>query len=216
MGRRLEYEVKTSVRLNMSNPKHVKINDVIQNLDPKIFKSKNQFIIDAIQFYIDNYGKETFVIKKKEKERAEYIRSEDIDDIKEEVIEVATNEAKKEVIKLLGGVISGMNVGQPVIMQAANSEAQEPTEDVMDDADVEDLQWDGCRKETDYYEKSYGSRRNSGFRDTQVDIKDNSWSFEAGLRTCQNNSSSIRYGFIRKNGHILRGGEHICRQRVYS
>lgn len=127
MGRRLEYEVKTSVRLNMSNPQHVKINDVIQNLDPKIFKSKNQFIIDAIQFYIDNYGKETFVIKKKEKERAEYIRSEDIDDIKEEVIEAATNEARKEVIKLLGGVISGMNVGQPVIMQAANSEAQEPT-----------------------------------------------------------------------------------------
>ena len=41
MGRRLEYEVKTSVRLNMSNPQHVKINDVIQNLDPKIFKSKN-------------------------------------------------------------------------------------------------------------------------------------------------------------------------------
>ena len=96
MGRRLEYEVKTSVRLNMSNPQHVKINDVIQNLDPKIFKSKNQFIIDAIQFYIDNYGKETFVIKKKENERAEYIRSEDIDDIKEEVIEAATNEARKE------------------------------------------------------------------------------------------------------------------------
>ena len=77
---------------------------------------------------------------------------------------------------------------------------------------LQDLQWDGCRKETDYYEKSYGSRRNSNFRDTQVDIKDNSWSFEAGLRTCQNNSSSIRYGgkdisFIRKNGNILRGGE---------
>lgn len=93
----------------------------------------------AIQFYIDNYGKETFVIKKKEKERAEYIRSEDIDDIKDEVIEAATNEARKEVIRLLGGVISGMNVGQPVIMQAANSEAQEPTEDVMDDADVAGL-----------------------------------------------------------------------------
>ena len=35
--------------------------------------------------------------------------------IKEEVIEAATNEARKEVMKLLGGVISGMNVGQPVI-----------------------------------------------------------------------------------------------------
>ena len=79
---------------------------------------------------------------------------------------------------------------------------------------LQDLQWDGCRKETDYYEKSYGSRRNSDFRDTQVDIEDISWSVEAGLRTCQDNSSSIRYGgkdisFIRKNGHILRGGEHM-------
>ena len=56
-----------------------------------------------------------------------------------ELIQAAINEARKEVIRLLGGVISGMNVGQPVIMQAANSEAQEPTEDVMDDADVAGL-----------------------------------------------------------------------------
>ena len=94
---------------------------------------------EGAEMYHMSVSKETFVIKKKEKERAEYIRSEDIEDIKEEVIEAATNEARKEVIKLLGGVISGMNVGQPVIMQAANSEAQEPAEDVMDDADVAGL-----------------------------------------------------------------------------
>ena len=139
MAKQFDYEVKTTIRLNMHNPDHVLINNVIQNLDPKIFKSKNQFILDACKFYIDNYGSETFIAKKKDNERAEYIRSEDIDDIKEEVIEAATNEARKEVIKLLGGVISGMNVGQPVIMQAANSEAQESTEDVMDDADVAGL-----------------------------------------------------------------------------
>ena len=139
MAKQFDYEVKTTIRLNMHNPDHVLINNVIQNLDPKIFKSKNQFILDACKFYIDNYGSETFIAKKKDNERAEYIRSEDIEDIKEEVIEAATNEARKEVIKLLGGVISGMNVGQPVIMQAANSEAQEPTEDVMDDADVAGL-----------------------------------------------------------------------------
>ena len=139
MAKQFDYEVKTTIRLNMHNPDHVLINNVIQNLDPKIFKSKNQFILDACKFYIDNYGSETFIAKKKDNERAEYIRSEDIKDIKEEVIEVATNEARKEVIRLLGGVISGMNVGQPVIMQAANSEAQEPAEDVMDDADVAGL-----------------------------------------------------------------------------
>ena len=139
MAKQFDYEVKTTIRLNMHNPDHVLINNVIQNLDPKIFKSKNQFILDACKFYIDNYGSETFIAKKKDNERAEYIRSEDIEDIKAEVIEAATNEARKEVIRLLGGVISGMNVGQPVIMQAVNSEAQEPTEDVMDDADVAGL-----------------------------------------------------------------------------
>ena len=139
MAKQFNYEVKTTIRLNMHNSDHVLINNVIQNLDPKIFKSKNQFILDACKFYIDNYGSETFIAKKKDNERAEYIRSADIEDIKAEVIEAAINEARKEVIRLLGGVISGMNVGQPVIMQAANSEAQEPTEDVMDDADVAGL-----------------------------------------------------------------------------
>ena len=139
MAKQFNYEVKTTIRLNMHNPDHVLINNVIQNLDPKIFKSKNQFILDACKFYIDNYGSETFIAKKKDNEGAEYIRSADIEDIKTEVIEAAINEARKEVIRLLGGVISGMNVGQPVIMQAANREAQEPTEDVMDDADVAGL-----------------------------------------------------------------------------
>ena len=139
MAKQFDYEVKTTIRLNMHNPDHVLINNVIQNLDPKIFKSKNQFILDACKFYIDNYGSETFIAKKKDNERAEYIRSADIEDIKTEVIEAEINEARKEVIRLLGGVISGMNVGQPVIMQAANSEAQEPAEDVMDDADVAGL-----------------------------------------------------------------------------
>ena len=71
MGRRLEYEVKTSVRFNMNNPQHVKINNVLQNLDPNIFKSKNQFIIDACQFYIDHYGEEQFM-EKKERKRVRY------------------------------------------------------------------------------------------------------------------------------------------------
>ena len=138
MGRRLEYEVKTSVRLNMNNPQHVKINNVLQNLDPNIFKSKNQFIIDACQFYIDHYGEEQFM-EKIERKRESYISVDDIDEIKAELIEVAMNEARKEVIKLLGGVISGMNVGQSVIRPSTYNKDEEPTEDVMDDADVAGL-----------------------------------------------------------------------------
>ena len=52
MAKQFDYEVKTTIRLNMHNPDHVLINNVIQNLDPKIFKSKNQFILDACKFYM--------------------------------------------------------------------------------------------------------------------------------------------------------------------
>ena len=47
-----------------------------------------------------------------------------------------------------------------------------------------------------------------------MDSKDYSWNIKAGLRACQNNSSSIRTGgkdisFNRKNGYILKGDEHM-------
>ena len=82
MAKLSDYEVKTTIRMNMNNPDHVLVNNVIQNLDPSIFKSKNQFILEACKFYIDNYGKDTFIAKKKEKERAEFIRSEDIEELR--------------------------------------------------------------------------------------------------------------------------------------
>ena len=139
MAKQFDYEVKTTIRLNMHNPDHVIINNVIQNLDPKIFKSKNQFILDACKFYIDNYGSETFIAKKKEKERAEFIRSEDIEEIKTEMIEAAISEARKEVIRLLGGVISGMNVPQSTVRAVAEVPEEELSDDVMDDEDVAGL-----------------------------------------------------------------------------
>ena len=139
MAKLSDYEVKTTIRMNMNNPDHVLVNNVIQNLDPSIFKSKNQFILEACKFYIDNYGKDTFIAKKKEKERAEFIRLEDIEEIKTEMIEAAISEARKEVIKLLGGVISGMNVAQPIVRPVLEEKEEEPDNDVMNDEDVAGL-----------------------------------------------------------------------------
>ena len=103
-----------------------------------------------------------------------------------------------EFVELVGKAFQDLEAGVEYSLEEWEKRNQELYQDIL----------------PENYEKSYGSRRNSNFRDTQVDIKDNSWSVEAGLRTCQNNSSSIRYGgkdisFIRKNGHILRGGERM-------
>jgi hypothetical protein len=50
-------------RLNMNNPQHVKINEVMKNLNPKIYKSRNQFLVEAAIFYIEHYGEDAFMEK---------------------------------------------------------------------------------------------------------------------------------------------------------
>lgn len=48
--------MESTFRLNLLNPQHAKINEVIKGLNPNIYKSKNQFLIEACEFYIDHYG----------------------------------------------------------------------------------------------------------------------------------------------------------------
>lgn len=102
------HEVKDSFRLNMNNPQHVKINNVLKNLNPAIYKSKNQFLIEACQFYIDHYGDDEFLEKEQQKKKEEYLVKDDLEKMKEEVMQAAMTAARQEVIRLLGEVIGGM------------------------------------------------------------------------------------------------------------
>ena len=54
--------MESTFRLNLLNPQHAKINEVIKGLNPKIYKSKNQFLIEACEFYIDHYGEDDILI----------------------------------------------------------------------------------------------------------------------------------------------------------
>ncbi len=55
--------VYVSLRLNMDVPKHVEINKKLQKLNPNVYKSKNQFVIEALEFYIQNFGNEQYMIE---------------------------------------------------------------------------------------------------------------------------------------------------------
>lgn len=98
--------ITTSFRLNMNNPKHVKINNVLKNLNPLIYKSRNQFLIDAAVFFIEHYGDENFM-ERKENEEMHLVTREELEVIKKELVQTAMTEARREVIRLLGGVIAG-------------------------------------------------------------------------------------------------------------
>lgn len=101
--------ITTSFRLNMNNPKHVKINNVLKNLNPQIYKSRNQLLIDAAVFFIEHYGDENFM-ERKENEEIHFVTREELEVIKKELVQTAMTEARREVIRLLGGVIAGAKV----------------------------------------------------------------------------------------------------------
>ena len=69
--------VKFTLRLNMLNPAHVNINKVLSELDMDIFKSKNQFFIDAATYYIEHFGREALT-EPKEKKESQFISTEEM------------------------------------------------------------------------------------------------------------------------------------------
>lgn len=88
-------------RLNLLNPQHAKINEVIKGLNPKIYKSKNQFLIEACEFYIDHYGEDD-IPSKEEKRYEQFVTRDEIEKIKKEIEYSAMSEARKRSFLYLG------------------------------------------------------------------------------------------------------------------
>ena len=117
----IDRTVKFTVRLNMLNPAHVAINKILNELNLDIFKSKNQFFIDAATYYIENYGQEALTQQKKKKE-PEYVSTEDMDAIEQRIRQTAKEEARqeanKEVMTMVGSLLAAIQAGggtMPVI-----------------------------------------------------------------------------------------------------
>ena len=131
--------MESTFRLNLLNPQHAKINEVIKGLNPKIYKSKNQFLIEACEFYIDHYGEDD-IPSKEEKRYEQFVTRDEIEKIKKEIEYSAMSEARKEVISLLGGALAGVKNSQPIVIANPQEDMEEqPEEDVMNDSDVAGL-----------------------------------------------------------------------------
>lgn len=118
-----------SYRLNIDNPQHARVNEILNNLDKNVCGSKNQFVIDAIEFYVENFGKEKFI--QQENKPCEYVKVEDIEKIKEELIEVAMTEARREVIRELGIAVSGRVTVDSSILETSVKPPDEEDDEVM-------------------------------------------------------------------------------------
>ncbi len=127
--------VCSTLRLNMNNQQHVKINQILCSIDKDVCKSKNQFIIDAIEFYIEYYGKDVLVREEKD---IKYVTADEIESIKQDLMNAAMTEARNEVIRLLGTAVAGRGLIQ-AIPYAQETEIQQESEEQIDDEVVSGL-----------------------------------------------------------------------------
>ena len=97
---------KMTLRLNMEEPKQAEIYQILTSLDKYIYKSQNQFLVDALEFYIEHSGKDTLT-QQEQAEQQRYITAEELEQIKKELRGELLEEARNELLKLLGQYAAG-------------------------------------------------------------------------------------------------------------
>ena len=97
---------KMTLRLNMEEPKQAEIYQILTNLDKYIYKSQNQFLVDALEFYIEHSGKDTLT-QQEQAEQQRYITAEELEQIKKELRGELLEETRNELLKLLGRYAAG-------------------------------------------------------------------------------------------------------------
>ena len=99
--------VRTPLRLNLENPEQAEIYQVMKNLNRDIYKSQNQFIVEALKHYINYSGADTLT----ESEKRKYVTVEEQElmkeELKEELRKELLDETRAEVVKLLGQYAAG-------------------------------------------------------------------------------------------------------------
>jgi len=136
-----------SLRLNMEIPQHRKIHEVLKDLNPDIYKSKNRFLVNAVELYIDSFEKEELT-KQGSRKKAygqEYVSREELESWKEQMRYELLTEVRNEVIRMLGGVVSGMRFGTESQIVERREEMEETAEaDGTMEKLAMDWSWEGA------------------------------------------------------------------------
>ena len=124
-----------NVRINLDNEQHCRVHRVLSKLNKKVHKSVNQFIVDAVDFYINSMNDENLVEDAVEQKKdAGYITRDDLDGIRAEL----KNEVKDEIIMLLGAAFGAGTVRVVEGATGRNSmdiTAGEPTDNTQETDD---------------------------------------------------------------------------------
>lgn len=123
-----------SLRLNLRNEKHLRVEKALEQINPKIFKSLNEFMIDAIDFYIKYLDGENIAIRAdKGLQDNQWATKEELEEMKQ----VIEKNVREEVIQLLGMALSSQSLQQREVL--SNETVKEIEEDGITDTAAIDL-----------------------------------------------------------------------------
>lgn len=131
----MEHIVRHTCRFNVKNPQHKRINEVLANLNSDVCKSKSQFMIDAVEYYIDHFGKEAFVAVKKTP--VDYATREDLRKLEERIIKEAIIAAKDEMLRIsLAAKEGNIPIG---LVAETSQELSNLDKEIIEDDTISDL-----------------------------------------------------------------------------
>lgn len=115
-------DTRYTLRLTSSTPEQIKIRNFLEDLDSSLFKSRNQFIIDALNYYIDAVEDGSAFEERKNVDEAERLEA------------ILTSKLQQYVDdrldRFMGGMITAMsnNVGVATTTKQTTDEFQEEFE----------------------------------------------------------------------------------------
>ena len=119
---RKQYE-QFCLRFSMENPTHVKLFRIINNLDSDIYRSKNQFIMEALEAYVS--GKSIDELCKKEKQEEEApLTKQDLLEFGNQMREDLKQELYQEMLVRIADTMMSAIMRQPSGMQEQAAQAE--------------------------------------------------------------------------------------------
>lgn len=118
-----------SLRLNLDNEQHRRVEKVLAGLNLDVHKSINQFLVEAADAYISRLeGSDLTYEDIPKKEEIRYVTREDLEEIRREI----KDELQKEMISILGSaLITGKVIQMPEVRTVRGNTTQKENEEDM-------------------------------------------------------------------------------------
>ena len=100
-----------TLRLSRRNPNHIRMHQILVDLDKSVYKSQNQFIVDAVEFYINALEEDVITNSGKQKRQESFATKEELQEsMRAEMI----TEVNKQILSVIGtftgNLIKGTNI----------------------------------------------------------------------------------------------------------